>query len=222
MTLVPAVLAMLGDRAWWLPGWLDRRLPVLDVEGVGLERHLAHDAWTREHGAAVVRAEGLRVEDTDGSVVLDGVDAVVRPGRWSWCTPRTGSPAARCSPRSPAGWTCRPGRWSCSTACCRRRRPPYDAGSRCSSASRLDELEALGGRRRNDDPVLVVVDDVDFFASDDEPRPRWQALRRLTERGVAVLAGATHLPADGDAGVVHLDTPATPTTSTRTDEEASL
>ncbi|MGW0846588.1 MMPL family transporter [Streptomyces sp. NPDC002787] len=33
MTLVPAVLALLGDRAWWLPRRLDRVLPHLDVEG---------------------------------------------------------------------------------------------------------------------------------------------------------------------------------------------
>ena len=32
MTLVPAVLALLGDRAWWLPHRLDRFLPHLDVE----------------------------------------------------------------------------------------------------------------------------------------------------------------------------------------------
>ncbi|WP_216587335.1 MMPL family transporter [Streptomyces brasiliscabiei] len=36
MALVPAVLALLGDRAWWLPGWLDRLLPRVDVEGAGL------------------------------------------------------------------------------------------------------------------------------------------------------------------------------------------
>ncbi|NGO10965.1 MMPL family transporter [Streptomyces sp. HC44] len=33
MTLVPATLALLGDRAWWLPRRLDRVLPHLDVEG---------------------------------------------------------------------------------------------------------------------------------------------------------------------------------------------
>jgi uncharacterized membrane protein YdfJ with MMPL/SSD domain len=38
MTLVPAVMALLGDRAWSLPDWLDRRLPNLDIEGEGLER----------------------------------------------------------------------------------------------------------------------------------------------------------------------------------------
>jgi RND superfamily putative drug exporter len=32
MTLVPAVLALLGRHAWWLPRWLDRILPVLHVE----------------------------------------------------------------------------------------------------------------------------------------------------------------------------------------------
>ncbi|MET8741676.1 MMPL family transporter [Streptomyces sp. NPDC004728] len=33
MTLVPAVLALLGDRAWWLPKWLAKVVPQVDVEG---------------------------------------------------------------------------------------------------------------------------------------------------------------------------------------------
>lgn len=33
MTLVPAVMAVFGDKAWWLPKGLDRLLPNLDVEG---------------------------------------------------------------------------------------------------------------------------------------------------------------------------------------------
>ncbi|MER5517929.1 MMPL family transporter [Streptomyces sp. NPDC002763] len=36
MAIVPAVLALLGKRAWWLPKWLDRLLPNVDVEGEGL------------------------------------------------------------------------------------------------------------------------------------------------------------------------------------------
>jgi RND superfamily putative drug exporter len=36
MTLVPAVLALLGRSAWWLPRRLDRILPDLDVEGARL------------------------------------------------------------------------------------------------------------------------------------------------------------------------------------------
>ncbi|MGW3985550.1 MMPL family transporter [Streptomyces sp. NPDC004830] len=38
MAIVPAVLALLGDRAWWLPAWLDRILPRVDVEGEALGR----------------------------------------------------------------------------------------------------------------------------------------------------------------------------------------
>ncbi len=33
MVLVPSTMELLGDRNWWLPGWLDRLLPHLDVEG---------------------------------------------------------------------------------------------------------------------------------------------------------------------------------------------
>ena len=33
MVLVPATMELLGDVNWWFPKWLDRILPVLDVEG---------------------------------------------------------------------------------------------------------------------------------------------------------------------------------------------
>jgi len=33
MTIVPAAMALLGKAAWWLPRWLDRILPNVDVEG---------------------------------------------------------------------------------------------------------------------------------------------------------------------------------------------
>ncbi|MEV1061780.1 MMPL family transporter [Streptomyces sp. NPDC050263] len=36
MAIVPAVLALLGKKAWWIPKWLDRVLPNVDVEGEGL------------------------------------------------------------------------------------------------------------------------------------------------------------------------------------------
>jgi RND superfamily putative drug exporter len=36
MTIVPALMSMLGRRAWWLPRWLDRVLPNVDVEGARL------------------------------------------------------------------------------------------------------------------------------------------------------------------------------------------
>ncbi|WP_427892965.1 MMPL family transporter [Kribbella sp. GL6] len=36
MTLVPAILSLLGDRAWWFPKWLDRITPKVDIEGESL------------------------------------------------------------------------------------------------------------------------------------------------------------------------------------------
>ncbi|PRI10476.1 MMPL family transporter [Leucobacter massiliensis] len=38
MVLVPATLALLGKAAWWMPRWLDRILPGIDVEGAALDR----------------------------------------------------------------------------------------------------------------------------------------------------------------------------------------
>ncbi|MBX7552279.1 MMPL family transporter [Streptomyces sp. NPDC004232] len=43
MAIVPAVLALLGKRAWWLPKWLDRALPNVDVEGEGLRTQSSTD-----------------------------------------------------------------------------------------------------------------------------------------------------------------------------------
>ena len=33
MVLVPATMELLGDRNWWIPKWIDRLLPRIDVEG---------------------------------------------------------------------------------------------------------------------------------------------------------------------------------------------
>ncbi|MER7549825.1 MULTISPECIES: MMPL family transporter [Streptomyces] len=43
MAIVPAVLALLGKKAWWLPGWLDRALPNVDVEGEKLQKQLTDE-----------------------------------------------------------------------------------------------------------------------------------------------------------------------------------
>ncbi|ANZ18074.1 MMPL family transporter [Streptomyces noursei] len=41
MAIVPALFALLGRSAWWLPKWLDRILPRVDVEGEQLAQHTA-------------------------------------------------------------------------------------------------------------------------------------------------------------------------------------
>ncbi|TDC77637.1 MMPL family transporter [Actinomadura sp. 7K507] len=44
MTLVPAVMSLFGRAAWWLPRWLDRALPNLDIEGENLRHTLDEPA----------------------------------------------------------------------------------------------------------------------------------------------------------------------------------
>ncbi|HEY9425498.1 MAG TPA: MMPL family transporter, partial [Microterricola sp.] len=57
MTLVPAAMALAGKAAWYLPKWLARLLPNVDVEGEGLRAHLDDLAWARQQKSALT-AEG--------------------------------------------------------------------------------------------------------------------------------------------------------------------
>ncbi|MFF1540695.1 efflux RND transporter permease subunit [Microbacterium sp. NPDC058269] len=59
MTLIPALMAILGERAWELPRWLEKILPRVDVEGeaVERERHLA--AWPGD--GSIVAADDLEI-----------------------------------------------------------------------------------------------------------------------------------------------------------------
>jgi RND superfamily putative drug exporter len=74
LSLVPAVMSFLGDAAWWLPRWLDRVLPKVDIEGETLpaleartvepatvgagDRPLGQDAWATTPRPAPPPARG--------------------------------------------------------------------------------------------------------------------------------------------------------------------
>ncbi len=55
MLLVPATMELLGDRNWWLPRWLDRFLPTIDVEGT-VDNSPADDAGDDEPVGELVDA----------------------------------------------------------------------------------------------------------------------------------------------------------------------
>ncbi|RLZ03930.1 hypothetical protein CWC38_03140 [Kocuria tytonicola] len=57
MLLIPAVMRLLGDKAWWIPRWLDRILPRVDVEGESLARE----------GAAAGAVSGATEQDDDAA-----------------------------------------------------------------------------------------------------------------------------------------------------------
>ncbi len=89
MTLVPALMHMLGERAWWLPRWLDRALPVLDIEGESLARRLHSERARAGTEPLAIAAHGLALHERAAapaggaageSVVFEGVDLAVEPG----------------------------------------------------------------------------------------------------------------------------------------------
>ncbi|KIC56590.1 MMPL family transporter [Microbacterium hominis] len=71
MTLGPAIMALLGEKAWWMPRWLDRALPHFDIEGEAVERELALTAWPEPGYTGALAADELSVRVEGGSGVGD-------------------------------------------------------------------------------------------------------------------------------------------------------
>ncbi|MDR1806912.1 MAG: MMPL family transporter [Propionibacteriaceae bacterium] len=80
MTLVPAVLTLLGDRAWRLPRWLDERLPRVDVEGAGLAREIALRDWPEPATLAALAARQVPVPTATKGEALEWTTRV-EPGQ---------------------------------------------------------------------------------------------------------------------------------------------
>ncbi len=47
MALVPATMFLMGQATWWMPKWLDKLLPTVDIEGTALE-----EEWEARHAGA--------------------------------------------------------------------------------------------------------------------------------------------------------------------------
>ena len=90
MVLIPALLYLMGEKSWWLPGWLDRLLP----HKTGLERHLARrygELFAADFDVLLAAELNLRLPEAadDGLVVgadrrqdvADRPDPVLRQGR---------------------------------------------------------------------------------------------------------------------------------------------
>lgn len=66
MALIPAILTLLGEKAWWIPSWLDRILPKVDVEGSSIQREAADTS-----GDSQPRTSGKHARRADDSVQVD-------------------------------------------------------------------------------------------------------------------------------------------------------
>ncbi len=69
MTLIPALTTVIGRHAWWLPGWLDRILPNVELEGATLGREPDFDG-----APAAARRPSVPTKIPSGSADLDRID----------------------------------------------------------------------------------------------------------------------------------------------------
>ncbi|TDN91876.1 MMPL family transporter [Microbacterium sp. BK668] len=185
MTLVPAVMALLGEKAWWMPRTLERVLPHFDIEGEAVERELALAEWPGPDSTAVVVGEDVEVAD-EGRALLRGVSLDVEPGE---AVVVTGDPVAATAVLLALSGRLAPtgGRLRVAGHLLPERaawvRAHVGVALLHGSADPLDELRhALRGRTS-----LVVIDGVDALA---EPQRR-EAARMLRDApGVAVIVSA--------------------------------
>lgn len=80
MTLMPALLHLLGDRAWGLPRWLDRLLPSFDIEGEDLVKELAVADWPEPGATDALSSLDLAVDVTDAPLLVPGLVRVPAGG----------------------------------------------------------------------------------------------------------------------------------------------
>ncbi len=85
MTLVPAVMTLLGERAWWIPAWLDRALPRFDIEGEAVEHEISRANWPEGETDLPLAGDDVTVRThatrrTPETTLVDGATFRVRDG----------------------------------------------------------------------------------------------------------------------------------------------
>lgn len=226
MTLVPAVLALLGDKAWWLPKGLDRVLPGFDVEGVGLHRQLELARWPEGNADVGIHAEGLAVRDR-GLVLYEGLTFSVLPGEVVLV--RGGSAEARAALQLTLAGRMRPteGRLKVAgyvlpqQALLMRRQVTY------LRAADDPDLAAAAARRAGEAPVLLLEGLESLPAAADRARVLDAVHAACRAHGVAAVVTGTAeafgaAPAPGSLAVRELDLATGQTSWASTDRSAQL
>ena len=201
MTFVPAVLALLGRHAWWLPGWLSRLLPTVDVEGEGLAGVLEHRRWTEEHGEHALRMDETVAPLLGAKGTLGPLTGAVRPG--SLLVVRAPDDAARATFLALAAGRIAP---TSGVLAVHDRLSPDDLGAvqgrahwigaGAPVARRLAEIDGRGVER-----AVVVIEQLDDLAHaassvDDTLIERLDAL--LAEGATVIVGSRTASPADAE------------------------
>jgi len=178
MTLGPALMRILGPAAWWLPRWLDARLPVLDVEGEALVHQLRLSTWPAPGATQAIHGEGLGAA-TDRATLFADVDLDLQPGQTLLVT--GGGPARRALLLALTGRL----RLSSGDLKVLGLVLPEQAGELRRRATFIDGATHDADRALADPHELVVVDDADRL-----PATGRRALARLSRTGTTLVVGA--------------------------------
>ncbi|HMR49191.1 MAG TPA: MMPL family transporter [Arachnia sp.] len=206
MTFVPAVLTLLGDRAWWLPAWLDRLLPTFDVEGETLTRELELAQWPGN--GSVAYAEELAVEG-----VLAPLSLRLMPGNVVGLAgpvgARTGAALALSGRLEVTGGRARVAGQLLPQGASRVRR-----ATEYVDLLLVHDIEAALRRLEAHDGSVLFVDNVEAAGTDAELAALAQVIdrARATRTHAVLLCGTTqaHLRMFDPDGVVAAEPPAPP------------
>ncbi|WP_433861985.1 MMPL family transporter [Streptomyces sp. L7] len=181
MTLIPAVLVLFGRATWWMPRSWDRALPVLDIEGEGVQAELDAAGWPEPGTVYALAADGARAR---GSGALD---ALVPPGGAIVVTgPGHTALALAIAGRAPLT----AGRMKVDGLLLPVRRSSVRARAGVARLNRAADAVAAVRDAAAGRPTVVVVDGAEAVVGE-ERRALAVELQRVAESGAAVVLAAT-------------------------------
>jgi len=188
MTLIPAVLVLFGRATWWMPRSWDRALPVLDIEGEGVQAELDAAGWPGPGTEYALAADGARAGGSgalDALVPPGGAIVVTGPGHTALALAIAGR-APLTAGRLKVDGLLLPVRRS--TVRSRAGVARLDRAADAVAAVR----DAAAGR-----PAVLVVDGAEAVVGEERHRLAAE-LQRVTDAGAALVLAATSPEAVAD------------------------
>ncbi|MCI0157237.1 MMPL family transporter [Leifsonia shinshuensis] len=181
MTLIPAVLVLFGRATWWMPRSWDRALPVLDIEGEGVQAELDAADWPEPGGDYAIAAHGARA---GGSGAFDAL--VPRGGAVVLTGPGHTALASAIAGRAPL----EAGRLKVDGLLLPVRRSSVRSRAAIARLDRTRDAVAAVRDASSDRPVVLVVDGAEAVTGAERAELADQ-LALVTAGGTALVLAAT-------------------------------
>ncbi|WP_082518646.1 MMPL family transporter [Leifsonia sp. Leaf336] len=188
MTLIPAVLVLFGRATWWMPRSWDRALPVLDIEGEGVQAELDAADWPEPGATYAIAADGARAGGSgsfDALVPRGGAIVLTGPGHTALASAIAG--------RAPL----EAGRLKVDGLLLPVRRSSVRSRAAIARLDRTRDAVAAVRDATADRPVVLVVDGAEAVTGA-ERQALADQLARVTAGGTALVLAATSPEAVAD------------------------